>query len=154
MKVQEVTLQSLPMLISAWRISYSNTEKVKEHVRTVLFAYPKLTSTLIKQREENLNQFQHQQPQNFLPYLQSQQEMIFRELLSCAESIQDTHQKIQQFQQQQPLNLLTSFALKMHEFDQKDLQQCQKYQQKIQKHEQLLQNQIENYKTKTFKPCK
>ena len=162
MKFQEVTLQSLPMLISAWRISCPNTEKVKEHVRTVLFANSKLTYTLIEQREENLNhqdthlqiqQFQQQQPQNFFPYLQSQQEMIFSELLRCAEDIQDLNQKIHQFEQQRPLNLFTSFRLSMHEFDQKDLQRCQIYQQTMQKHEQLLQNQIENHKTKTSKPC-
>ena len=157
MKVKEVTPQSLPMLISAWRISCPNTEKVKEHVRTVLFANSKLTYTLIEQREENLNQqiqqFQQQQPQNFFPYLQSQQEMIFSELLACAEDIQDLNQKIQQFEQQRPLNLFTSFRLSMHEFDQKDLQRCQIYQQTMQKHEQLLQNQIENHKTKEPKPC-
>ena len=157
MKVKEVTPQSLPMLISAWRISCLNTEKVKEHVRTVLFANSKLTYTLIEQREENLNQqiqqFQQQQPQNFFPYLQSQQEMIFSELLACAEDIQDLNQKIQQFEQQRPLNLFTSFRLSMHEFDQKDLQRCQIFQQKMQKHEQLLQNQIENHKTKEPKSC-
>ena len=159
MKVKEVTPQSLPMLISAWRISCPYTEKVKEHVRTVLFTNSKLTYTLIEQREENLNQqetplqFQQQQPQNFFPYLQSKQVMIFKALLACAEEIQDRHQKIQQFEQQRPLNLFTSFRLSMHEFDQKDLQRCQIFQQKMQKHEQLLQNQIENHKTKTSKPC-
>ena len=158
MKVQEVTLQSLPMLISAWRISCPNTEKVKEHVRTVLFANSKLTSTLIKQRGENLNQqeqkkqnkeriqdthqqiqqFQQQQPQNYFPYLQSQQEMFLKIMLSYEESIQNLHQRIQQFQQQQPLNLFTPFRLEMHEFHLKDLQHYQKYQQKMQKHEQHL----------------
>ena len=155
MKVKEVTPQSLPMLISAWRISCLNTEKVKEHVRTALFANSKLTCTLIEQREENLNQQiqQFQQPQNFFPYLQSVQIMIFKALLACTEKIQDRQQKIQQFEQQRPLNLFTSFRLSMHEFDQKDLQRCQIFQQKMQKHEQLLQNQIENHKTKEPKPC-
>ena len=51
MKIQKVTFQSLPTLISAWRISYPNTKKVREHARNVLFAHPKMTSILINQRE-------------------------------------------------------------------------------------------------------
>ena len=54
LKIQKVACDVLPLLISAWKISYPCTEKVKKHARNVLFANPKLTSTLMDQREEGL----------------------------------------------------------------------------------------------------
>ena len=57
LKIKEVAGHVLPMLVSAWKISYPGTEKVKEHARNVLFANPMLTSTLIDQREESLDFF-------------------------------------------------------------------------------------------------
>ena len=56
LKIKILTVESLPKLISAWRISYPNTEKVKQHSRNVLFANPRLTSFLINQREDNFSQ--------------------------------------------------------------------------------------------------
>ena len=76
LKIQEVTLQSLPTLISVWRLSYPKTgnllqisyfRSLKNHVRNVLFACPKLTSTLINRREENRKHF-------LLEQLQGQQD--------------------------------------------------------------------------------
>ena len=57
MEIRQVTFQSLPTLISAWRLSYPNTKKVREHARNVLLAHPKMTSILINQREANLKQY-------------------------------------------------------------------------------------------------
>ena len=57
LKIQEVTDESLPMLISAWRISYPNTEKVKAHARNVLFADPHVTYESLRFREKTLKQF-------------------------------------------------------------------------------------------------
>ena len=57
LKIQEVAVHVLPMLISAWKISYPSTEKVKEHARNVLFADPMLTSTLIDQRRKSQELF-------------------------------------------------------------------------------------------------
>ena len=57
LKIKILTVESLPKLISTWRISYPNTEKVKQHSRNILFANPRLTSFLINQREETIKQF-------------------------------------------------------------------------------------------------
>ena len=61
MTIQEVTLESLPLLLlSVSKYSFSVAEKLQEeHSKRVLFANPNLTSTLINQREENLKQQQH-----------------------------------------------------------------------------------------------
>ena len=56
LKIKILTVESLPKLISTWRISYPNTEEVKQHSRNVLFANPRLTSFLINQREDHFSQ--------------------------------------------------------------------------------------------------
>ena len=62
MKIQEVTLESLPLLLLLVNKSYiSDAEKAQEvHARKLLFAKPSLFVTLLNQREENLKQQQLQ----------------------------------------------------------------------------------------------
>ena len=64
MKIQNVTLDSLPLLllpVSNSNISYSDTEKAQEeHAKKVLLAKPILTTNLITKREENINRQQRQ----------------------------------------------------------------------------------------------
>ena len=64
MKIQDVTLESLPLLllpVSYSNISKSNTEmSQEEHATKILLAKPNLTSTLIDQREENIKKRQRQ----------------------------------------------------------------------------------------------
>ena len=64
MKIQDVTLESLPLLllpVSYSNNSYSDTEKAQEeHATKVLLAKPNLTSALIDQREENIKKWQRQ----------------------------------------------------------------------------------------------
>lgn len=70
MKIQEVTLKSLPLLllpVSYSYISYSETEKAQEeHAKKVLLAKPKLTTNLITHREENINRQQRQREWEFV----------------------------------------------------------------------------------------
>ena len=93
MKIQEVTLESLSLLLlPVSYISYSDTEKAQEeHAKKVLLAKANLTSTLINQREENIHK--RQQEWGFLrnPHLQT----------SKQHQLQQNNQQIQRVRYQQ-----------------------------------------------------
>ena len=165
MKVQEVTFCSLPMFFSAWRISYPNTENVKHHVRTVLFAYPELTSTLINQRKEtplyttyleyiNYITLEKQLPQDKRQqnrYQESQQLNLERQL-NILQKIQKKHQELQKFQQLRQQNYIDlKYNLQSQDRIQDFLKLYQERQQELQEQEKLIQNQIQTHRTKTSK---
>ena len=127
MKIQDVTLESLPLLllpISYSNISYSDTEKAQEeHATKVLLDKPNLTSDLIKQREENIKKRQRQREWEFSrnEHLQTSKQNHF----------QQNNQKNQRVQYQQ-----VSFEYKLKFFQQqglvKELRQYQTQQQRQQ----------------------
>ena len=127
MKIQDVTLESLPLLllpVSYSDISYSDTEKAqKEHATKVLLAKPNLTSNLINKREENITRQQRQRKWGFLKNQQLQ--------TSKQHQLQQNNQQNQRVRYQQVL-----FEYKLMFFQQqglvKELGQYQTQQQRQQ----------------------
>ena len=121
MKIQDVTLESLPLLllpVSYSDISYSDTEKAQEeHATKVLLAKPNLTTNLINKREENINRQQQQQEWGFVKnqHLQT----------SKQHQLQQNNQQNQRVQYQQVL-----FEYKLKFLLQQDfIQELRQYQQ-------------------------
>ena len=121
MKIQEVTLESLPLLLLPISYSYiSYSEKAQEeHAKKILFAKPNLTSTLINKRHENLyrlwqqfqtsNQYQQNKKNEFQKNNRQSQQVQYQQVLFEYKlkflQQQDFFQELwqyQHYQQQQP----------------------------------------------------
>jgi hypothetical protein len=129
MTIQEVTLESLPLLLlSVSKYSFSEAEKLQEeHAKRVMFANPNLTSSLINQREENLKQKQHHRDVNTGATIMTEVASEFSDTLTLegADSAYHCKGRTQNF----PVDT-SLYQQKLQQTRKKQLQLCtQQYQQ-------------------------